>query len=151
MERMRFETEIVPVGKMVGVALPFDPSEAWGQKSRYFLCGLIGGYKVRGSLIEDGGRFVLPIGATWPLENDFEVGDKVEVELALERLHVDEFADDIAAALRAEPEALSFFAGLAGFYQREYIKWIEGAKRPETRSRRVAQLIELLKAGKRER
>ncbi|HET7559166.1 MAG TPA: YdeI/OmpD-associated family protein, partial [Limnochordia bacterium] len=75
----------------------------------------------------------------------------VEVALAPEQLVIEEFADDIALALQAEPAALSFFAGMAGFYKREYLKWIEGAKRPETRARRIANMLELLKAGKQER
>lgn len=151
MATKRFEAEIIAIGKGMGVVLPFDPSEPWGAKSRYYLSGSVGGCKVRGSLVENDERFVLPIGTAWPLDNDLAVGKTVEVELALEQLHVDEFADDIATALRAEPKALSFFDSLAGFYRREYMKWIDSAKRPETRATRIATMIALLKAEKRQR
>jgi uncharacterized protein YdeI (YjbR/CyaY-like superfamily) len=60
-------------------------------------------------------------------------------------------AGDIAAALEAEPDARRFFESLATFYRKGYIRWIEQAKRPETRDRRIAETVAALKAGKRER
>jgi uncharacterized protein YdeI (YjbR/CyaY-like superfamily) len=40
---------------------------------------------------------------------------------------------------------------LATFYRNGYIPWIESAKRPETRSARIAEMLSLLKAGKKQR
>jgi hypothetical protein len=36
-------------------------------------------------------------------------------------------------------------------YRNGYLRWIEGAKRPETRSARIAETLGLLKAGKKQR
>lgn len=58
---------------------------------------------------------------------------------------------DVAEALEAEPQAKAFFESLATFYRNTYIKWIESAKRPETRSARITEMIELLKAGKKQK
>ena len=55
---------------------------------------------------------------------------------------------ELAAQLRAEKEARAAFDRLAPSHQREYVNWINEAKKPETRARRVAQTIEKLKAGK---
>jgi uncharacterized protein YdeI (YjbR/CyaY-like superfamily) len=64
----------------------------------------------------------------------------------------DALAPDIAAALSAEPEAARFFDGLATFYRKNYLRWIEATKRsPEVRAQRIAELVELMKAGKKER
>jgi uncharacterized protein YdeI (YjbR/CyaY-like superfamily) len=60
-------------------------------------------------------------------------------------------AGDIAAALETEPDARRFFESLATFYRKGYVRWIEQAKRPETRSRRIAETVAALKAGKRQR
>lgn len=48
-------------------------------------------------------------------------------------------------------EAKAFFEGLATFYRNGYLRWIEGAKRPETRSARIVEVLGLLKAGKKQR
>jgi uncharacterized protein YdeI (YjbR/CyaY-like superfamily) len=58
---------------------------------------------------------------------------------------------DIAAALAAEPEAQAFFAALATFYRKGYLKWVAGARRPEARAARIAELVMLLKAGRKSR
>lgn len=48
---------------------------------------------------------------------------------------------DLAQALAAEPEAQARFASLALSHQREYMRWIEEAKKPETRARRIAGTV----------
>jgi uncharacterized protein YdeI (YjbR/CyaY-like superfamily) len=60
-------------------------------------------------------------------------------------------SDDVADALNAEPDARRYFESLATFYRRGFIRWIEGAKRPETRARRIADVVAALKSGRRER
>lgn len=56
--------------------------------------------------------------------------------------------DDLAAALVSNPAARATFDGLAPSYRREYLDWITGAKRAETRSSRIAQATEWLAQGK---
>jgi uncharacterized protein YdeI (YjbR/CyaY-like superfamily) len=58
---------------------------------------------------------------------------------------------DVAAAFAAEPAAARFFDSLPSFYRNNYARWIEGAKRPETRARRIADTVELARLGRRER
>jgi uncharacterized protein YdeI (YjbR/CyaY-like superfamily) len=55
---------------------------------------------------------------------------------------------DLAKALKSEPAAKRFFDGLSYSNQRWFVLSVEGAKKPETRLRRVEKAIELLKAGK---
>ena len=55
---------------------------------------------------------------------------------------------DLDAALRENPAAKAFFEGLAPSYRYEYLEWITGAKRDETRVKRNAQAIEWLAEGK---
>jgi uncharacterized protein YdeI (YjbR/CyaY-like superfamily) len=47
---------------------------------------------------------------------------------------------DVVAALAADAEAKRRFDALPPSHQREYLKWIDEAKKPETRRRRLAQL-----------
>jgi len=55
---------------------------------------------------------------------------------------------DFAAALREAPQAKAHFEGFAPSHRREYLQWITEAKREETRSRRIAQALQLLAEGK---
>jgi len=69
----------------------------------------------------------------------------------IDRRFCTRLAPDLATALAAEPQAQQFFNSLATFYRNTYVKWIEGAKRPETRAKRIAEMIDLLKAGKKQK
>ena len=55
---------------------------------------------------------------------------------------------DFAEALRKAPQSLAFFEQLAPTHRKEYIRWIEEAKKPETRQNRIAKAVEMLAAGK---
>jgi uncharacterized protein YdeI (YjbR/CyaY-like superfamily) len=52
-----------------------------------------------------------------------------------------DFADALKAGGLDE-----FFSGCTGPHQREYLKWIAGAKRLETRTRRITQAVKMLSA-----
>ena len=109
------------------------------------------GHKVRGSLGSDGTQYFLPLGAAWRRDCGLEAGANVEVELSPEGPQSEYLSPEITAALDAEPQAKAFFESLATFYRNTYIKWIESAKRPETRTARIHEMIQLLKAGKKQK
>ena len=52
-------------GGGVAVKVPFDPSEAWGDKDRHYVHGTIGGHGVRGVLSAVDGDPYLLLGPTW--------------------------------------------------------------------------------------
>jgi hypothetical protein len=52
--------------------------------------------------------------------------------------------EDLKILLDKNPKANSFFESLAFSYKREYVAWIHGAKKEETRQRRLIKTIELL-------
>jgi Bacteriocin-protection, YdeI or OmpD-Associated/Domain of unknown function (DUF1905) len=56
--------------------------------------------------------------------------------------------DDLRSALAEDREAKEAFERLSFTHRREYVEWIEDAKRPETRTRRVAGTVEGVRAGK---
>ena len=58
---------------------------------------------------------------------------------------------DLRAALQEDGEAGAAFAQLSTTHRREYVDWIEEAKRPETRARRVAGTVERVRSGRTER
>ena len=52
---------------------------------------------------------------------------------------------ELKRAFKSDKEAKSAFEKLSYTHQKEYVKWIEEAKKAETRARRVEQTIQLLK------
>jgi hypothetical protein len=136
----------------VYVVLPFDPEKIWGVRTRYHVRGTINGQRVRGALEQFGKGYFLPLGPAYRRGAGLELGDEVAVALTPEGPQSEALAADIAAALAAEPDAAQFFDGLATFYRKNYLRWIDATKRsPGVRAQRIAQLVKLMKAGKKER
>jgi len=134
------------------VVLPFDPEQHWGARPRYHIRGTINGARVRGALEHFSKGYFLPLGPAYRRDAGLNLDDLVTVKLELEGPQSAALAPDIAAALEAEPAAAAFFDGLATFYRKNFLRWIDATKRsPETRAQRIAELVRLMKAGKRER
>jgi len=138
-------------GGGIAIKLPFDPSAAWGDRERYDVTGTINGHKVRGKLTSRAGGHFLELGPAWCRDPTVAVGAQIVVSLAPEGPQLGAMAEDIAAALEAEPAARRFFESLATFYRKNFTRWIEGAKRPDTRAKRIAETVATLKSGTRER
>lgn len=151
MSIQHFTATIAKSGTRTFIEIPFDPNEAWGVKQRHYVRGSIDGHTIRGPLGSDGTRFFLPLGAVWRRDNGFEAGMTVEVVLTPEGPQANTMAADLVAALDTEPQARMFFESLATFYRNNYVRWIGSAKRPETRSARIAEMVRLLKAGTKQR
>ena len=54
----------------------------------------------------------------------------------------------LATALAGDRAAAAAFEGLAFTHRKDYARWIDEAKREETRERRVAQALQMLREGK---
>lgn len=52
--------------------------------------------------------------------------------------------DDLIAVLDKQPTAYTAFQALPPSHQREYLRWIAEAKRPETRQRRIEETVKKL-------
>jgi len=90
-------------------------------------------------------------------EGRMRAGGLREVERAKEDGRWDEAYDspatatvpeDFQAALDAEPAAREFFASLGATKRYSFLYRIQDAKRPETRAKRIAEYVELLRAGR---
>ena len=150
MSVQRFEATVECAGNWVYLILPFDPNDIWGFKDKHHLTGSINDEHIRGfpEAHEDGYRF--PIGAAWLRDHEIEVGDRVTVSLEPCGPQAETVAPDIAAALESDPDAKIFFESLAPFYRKNFIRDIEGAKRPETRSKRIAAMMNTLQARRKQ-
>jgi hypothetical protein len=135
----------------VAIKVPFDPATEWGDRDRYDVTGTVGGNKVRGKLKSRPDGHYLELGPAWCRDFSIDAGRDVQVSLAPEGPQLNALGPDIAEALDADPQVRRFFEALPTFYRKNFMRWIDQAKRPETRANRIAETVATLKAGKRER
>lgn len=55
---------------------------------------------------------------------------------------------DLQAALRSDAEVLALWEGLTPLGRNEFICWVDDAKQPKTRQRRIERTAEELREGK---
>jgi uncharacterized protein YdeI (YjbR/CyaY-like superfamily) len=65
-----------------------------------------------------------------------------EWEAALRREQVDKIPEDLENALRETEGALSGYQSLPASRKKQYIYWLQNAKRAETRQRRIQKIVE---------
>lgn len=136
----------------VMVPVPFDPDTVWGNKSDHRVSGTVNGMDVRASVEPLSDGFAIVLGPAWRRDCGVAPGDAVEVVLSPEGPQREDLADDIRAALETEPVAGAFFDGLAQFYRQAFLRWIDATKRrPDERTRRIAEMIDLLLQEKKQR
>jgi len=147
-----FTTNVQKIGGRVCIMIPFDPHQAWGEKARHDVHGVINTQRIRGKLeVVEPAAYMLVLGPAWRRDSGIGVDDEVTVCIEPEGPHLGNMAQDVTAALTSAPDALTFFNSLPTFYRKNYMRWIESAKRAETRTNRIAEMVELLQAGKREK
>ena len=131
------------------VALPAEVVAELGGGSRFRVTGTLGGVDFESSTMPMGGGAVcLGVHKATRQAAGVDIGDAVDVALERDdRRREVEVPEDLAAALAADPTASAAFEGLAFTHRREYTEWIAGAKRAETRARRVTQTLERLRGA----
>ena len=129
------------------VIVPFDVRAQWGE-ARPPVAGTLNGVPFRARIAVYGGQYVLGLTNAIRKQAGVVQGDEVEIELERDDAPREvSVPPALAAALEGDPTAREAFDGLAFTHRREYAEWIESAKREETRERRVAKALEMLRGG----
>lgn len=148
---MRFRTTVELGGKTAtGLPVPDEVVAALGPGRRPAVRVTIGGHSYQTTVAPMGGRYFVPLSAEHRTAANVAAGDAVEVEIELdsEPRQVSVPAD-LADALSADPAAQSFFDSLAPSHRKEWVRWIEEAKKPETRTTRILRTVSALQRGER--
>lgn len=144
---LRFDGRIERVGARALIALPEDPRKVWGERPRYDVAGTVGGQAYRGKVLFLDGRFWLPTGPVFLRDAGLALGQTVAVEVRLEGPNVEDLDPGLRAALEANPAARAAFEALNTFERKALARSVEEARRPETRARRIADVIDRLGVG----
>ena len=142
----RFEAVLEPFGPAAAVTLPFDPKDEWG-RVRAPVRGTIDGYPFTTTVARYGGVDYLAFRREVREAAGVEVGARVAIEVGLDTSErVVSGPEDLAVAL-TDGGVGDVFDALSYTHRREYVSWVEEAKREETRTKRVARTVELLREG----
>jgi hypothetical protein len=140
-----------PGGRAI-IVVPFDPDEVWGAKAEHHVNGTVDGTRVRVTLSPGGSGWAFTLSPARTRDMGVVAGAEVIVELAPEGPQRTDLAEDISAALAANPAAAAFFDTLAQFYRKAYLRWIDATtRRPDVRAACIAEVVDLLAAGIKER
>jgi hypothetical protein len=142
-----FKITIVRDGPICFIPLGFDPKAVFG-KARAPVRVTLNGYTYRSTIAAMGGPPCIPLRRSHREAAGLEGGEtiQVRVELDTEKREVKPPAD-LVKALKAEPKALEQWGALSYTHQREHVEAIEEAKKPETRTRRIAAAVGKLMAS----
>jgi hypothetical protein len=146
---LTFSTTLEPRGPAAAVILDDDQVAAVGEGARRFpVRATINGHTWRSTVVRMRGEFVLGLSKATRAEAGVGAGDEVQVELELdtEERQV-EVPAALARALAGNAEAQAAFDRLAYTHRKEFARWVQEAKRDDTRKRRVAKTLEMLRAG----
>jgi hypothetical protein len=147
---MRFRATLESSGgTTTGVVVPSEIVEALGKGKRPPVTVTINGYTYRNTVAVMGGQFMLGVSAEHRAGAGVAAGELIDVDLELDTAPREvSVPPDFAAALDGEPAARAFFDSLSYSNRSWHVLQVEGAKTQETRQRRIARSLEMLREGR---
>jgi hypothetical protein len=139
---MKFQSTVEPPEPMKGLEIPPEVVESLGGGKRPAVTITLNGHVWRSRVAIMRGRYLIGLSKANRQAAGVETGDEVEVglELDTEPREVVE-PEELISALDAEPDARIAYDKLPPGRKRQYVIAVEGAKKAETRKRRVEKVI----------
>ena len=151
MKKYKFKAKIQEASVGTGgafVLFPYDTEKEFGTKGRVAVKSTIAGVPYSGSLIRYGmPQHMLCVLKAIRDETGKGPGDTIEVEVWKDE------AERVVAipapfkALLKKEGLLAGFDKLSYTHRKEYVRWIEEAKKEETRQSRMVKAVAMLKKG----
>jgi Bacteriocin-protection, YdeI or OmpD-Associated/Domain of unknown function (DUF1905) len=147
---MRLRTVLEPRGPAAAVILTeAQVAELGGAAKTPPVRVTVNGHTFRGRVARMGGESMIGFSRAVREAAGVEPGQELDFEIVLDDAPREvEVPPALAAAFEGDPAAKAAFDGLAFTHRKEFARWIEEAKRDETRDRRVAQALEMLREGR---
>ena len=143
-----FETTIFREGSMCFIPVPFDPKPVFG-KVRAPVTVTLNGYTYKSTIASMGEGPCIPLRRSNREAAGLEGGETLRVTLELDAGPREvEPPPDLAQALVAAPPAWERWQELSYTHRRQHVEAVDGAKKAETRARRIAAAVAMLAAAK---
>src|SRR5687768_4089542 len=128
-----------------GFSVPPEVVTALGSGKRPKVVVTVNGYTYRYTVAPYGDVFMIGVNQEHRAAAGLKAGDELEVTLELDtEPRTVDVPDDLAAALAEKPGARAAFDKLSYSTRKEHVRQVESAKAAETRTRRVAGIVEKL-------
>jgi hypothetical protein len=138
--------KIVREGAICFVPVPFDPKAVFG-KVRAPVRVTLNGYTYRSTIAAMGGTVCIPLRRSNREAAGLQGGETLDVKIALDTAkRIVHPPRDLVRALKAAPPAWARWRELSFSHQREYAEAITEARKPETRARRVAGAVRMIRS-----
>lgn len=149
MGEIRLTTTLEARGMAAAVLLDEAQVAVVGEgRKRFPVVATVNGHTWRTSVMRMGGEFMVGLNRAVREGAGVAAGDTVAVALVLDTAPREvEVPPALRTALDAAPELKARFERLAFTHRKEFAQWIEEAKRDETRERRVAKALTMLRDG----
>jgi hypothetical protein len=141
-----YTTTIVREGSMCYIPIPFDPKEEFG-RVRAPVQVTLNGFTFRSTIALMKGLLFIPFRKSNREAAGLEGGETLDVRLDLDLEERDvEAPADFVGALKASPPAFERWEELSFTHKREYVEALDGAKKAETRQRRMEAAVKQIAA-----
>jgi hypothetical protein len=149
--KLKFKVELLKAedSSATGIEAPFDVQKVFGTRARVPVRGTINGFAFRSSLMPMGGCHMMAVNRTMREGAGVKAGDIVE--MILER---DDGERTVEVPLMLKKELAKSKTAQANWEKNSYsnrkemARSIVDVKQEETRTRRLAKVMDILKSGK---
>lgn len=143
---MKVKQTLKAQGPATAIILTDAQVDELGGGKRAAVTVTIGKKTARLRLAAMGGKNMIGISKANRAELGVEIGDTVEAVIKVDdAARTVEVPDDVAQAL-AKAKLRKAFDALAYTHQKEHVRAITEAKKPETRNKRIASMLEMLRS-----
>jgi hypothetical protein len=140
-----FKVTLERDGAMCAIPVPFDPAEVFG-KARAPVTVKLNGYTFRSTIFTMGGERFLPLRKSNREAAGLEGTETLTVTLTLDQAPREvKVPKDLEKALKAA-KVWEAWNAQSFTHKREHAEAVEGAKKPETRARRIEKAVEMVAA-----
>lgn len=148
MPQLRFDGRLESDQGACFIRLPVQVLAALGRGKRVPVKVTINGYTYRTTVAVYGGKYYLGVRREIREAAGVTAGELLMVGLEYDAvLRTADLPESLRAALAADPAAAAVFQKLSYTRRREFVEWVNGAKRSETQGRRIKQAMAMLRAG----
>ncbi|HTS04656.1 MAG TPA: YdeI/OmpD-associated family protein [Candidatus Eisenbacteria bacterium] len=146
--RFRLKIEGREAGVVSAITPPIDVTATFGTRGRVPVRGTINGFPFRSSLMPMGGCHMMPVNKTLCKGAGVKPGDVVDVVMTRdEGERTVDAPPELERELRKNKKALERWGTLSFTHKKEMAASITGAKQEETKKRRLAKVVQVLKTG----
>jgi hypothetical protein len=150
MGALTLTAELLAHGPAAAFVLDDEQVAQVGEGAKRFpVVATVNGYSWRTTVVRMRGEFLVGLSRAVREAAGVQAGDTATLALQLDTEPREvEVPDALAQAMARDPTARAAFDALAFTHRKEFTRWIEEAKREETRARRVTQALTMLREGK---